>query len=124
MKIAEYDSTTGKLSYQLKDRWKEGVGYSGHGVGCNNPGKEMVAGVGPIPRGMYAIGPWEDSPKLGPCVAQLVPLDRSQVYDRSGFYMHGDNREGNRTGSDGCIVQSRMVREDLKTEGYERILVK
>ena len=33
-----------------------GTGYSGIGIGYNNPDEENVPNVGPIPQGTYVIG--------------------------------------------------------------------
>jgi hypothetical protein len=82
----------------------EGVGYSGHGAGLNNPAMCDVRGVGPIPIGRYRIGPARTLPHLGPVVMALTPLPGTQMFDRFGFYIHGDNVQLDHTGSDGCIV--------------------
>ena len=34
-----------------------GTGYSGNGAGLNNPGAQDQHNVGPLPQGMYTIGP-------------------------------------------------------------------
>src|SRR5215469_14959261 len=38
-----------------------GFGYSGIGIGKNNPEAENIEDVGPIPQGIYTIGPPHDT---------------------------------------------------------------
>ena len=48
-----YVQKTGKMTLDGKDL---GTGYSGHGEGVNNPAKEDVKNVGPIPAGNWTVG--------------------------------------------------------------------
>ena len=106
-----YKQRSGDL---IKDDALVSVGYSGHGDGFNNPDMEDVHGVGPIPRGLWKIGPWYDNygPK-GPVVARLSPVDFNP-HGRDGFLIHGDNAEANHTASDGCLILSRQIREMMR----------
>lgn len=100
-----------------------GVGYSGYGAGLNNHAMEAVRGVGPIPLGKWKIVEWIDHhPKLGPCVARLAP-DGHDAHGRSAFDIHGDNSNLNHTGSDGCIVAGRLIREAMRASGETEINV-
>jgi hypothetical protein len=94
-----------------------GAGYSGHGIGFNNPAEEAVHGVGPIPRGQWQIAAWYDNygPK-GPTVARLSPVGHD-AHGRSGFLIHGDNSAMDHTASDGCIIASRDIRSRLRASG-------
>lgn len=104
--------------------WKSGDGlrilarcYSGAGEGKNNPDKQSVHDVGPIPTGWYTLGepkftkPGETSPH-GPYVIPLTPdpgndMDgdpTQDLPDRGGFLAHGDNQHAPGTASKGCIV--------------------
>ncbi len=90
-------------------------GYSGRGEGKNNPLMEHVKDVGPIPRGLWSIGPAYDSDKCG---AVTIPLDASfgtETYGRSDFRIHGDDGFG--TASEGCIVMSLDVRNIIDNSG-------
>jgi hypothetical protein len=78
-------------------------GYSGRGPGLNNPAMQNVRNVGPLPQATYTIGLPHTHPKLGKVVMELIPDDDSQMFDRSGFFIHGDNAACNHTASDGCI---------------------
>lgn len=97
--------------------------YSGHGDGLNNPDMEQDRGIGPIPRGVWTIGTWEDDPHLGPCVARLAPAGSTEAFGRSGFFIHGDNARMNHSASDGCIIVPHDLRERMKTSGEMQITV-
>ena len=99
-----------------------GIGYSGAGQGLDNPADETVPDVGPIPQGLWTIGAWHDDPELGPCVAALTPVDHDAC-GRDGFYIHGDNSAVDHTGSHGCIVTTRYVREAMRDSGDTALTV-
>jgi Protein of unknown function (DUF2778) len=102
-----------------------GVGYSGNGVGRNNPSKTNVRAVGPIPVGKWVVGPGFQHPHLGPLSLPLTPVDPRNALGRSGFFVHGDNPKGDGSASEGCIVISRPVRNklDMLTKESQVILV-
>jgi hypothetical protein len=87
-----------------------GTGYSGNGAGLNNPLKQDVEGVGPIPQGVWTIGGFFDDQEKGPIVAHLTPADGTETFGRSGFMVHGDNQAMDRSASEGCIILPRAVR--------------
>lgn len=98
-----------------------GIGYSGHGAGLNNHAMEAVADIGAIPVGKWKIVEWLDHhPHLGPCVARLAPVGHD-AHGRSAFDLHGDNSQMNHTGSDGCIVAGRIIREAMRATGETEI---
>jgi hypothetical protein len=101
----------------------EGAGYSGHGQGVNNPAMQNVPMVGPIPCGFYTIGPFGDHPPMGPISARLAPNAKNQMFGRSGFLMHGDNSRMNKTGSEGCIVMGRAIRQAVMDSGDDQLMV-
>jgi len=88
------------------------MGYSGHGEGLNNPEMEAAAGVGPIPRGRWRIGPAERHPRLGPVAMPLTP-DGHDAHGRTAFFIHGDNSRGDQSASHGCIILPRSVRQEI-----------
>ena len=88
----------------------KGHGYSGFGVGKNNPAMEGVEGVGPIPRGRYKIGPAYKDAHLGPIVMHVDPVGHSAL-GRTLFRIHGDNATG--TASHGCIILNHDLREEV-----------
>lgn len=115
-----YDNNSGQL-------WQDGIriatGYSGTGVGLNDPRFQFVRNVGPIPVGVYRIGKTYESVKVGPLAIPLIPLDDFQTGGRSGFVIHGDNPKGDRSASQGCIVLSRNVRERIVASAVKGLVV-
>jgi hypothetical protein len=99
-----------------------GKGYSGHGQGLNNPKLEMVHNLGPIPKGVWEIGTFFDDKHLGVIIAALKPTDQD-VFGRSGFYIHGDNKRMNFTASDGCIILSKPLRQLIRDSKEKHIAV-
>lgn len=93
------------------------TGYSGHDAGVNNPDMQEVHGVGPIPRGKWKIGKPENHPHLGPLAIPLTPCEGTDAFGRSGFFIHGDNQQMNRTASHGCIILSHDVRAAIVAQG-------
>lgn len=45
----------------------------------------------------------------------LEPFQSNDMMGRSGFFIHGDNRYGNRTASHGCIILPRKARDEIAT---------
>lgn len=102
-----YKQSTGELGH---DGLFVGDGYSGHGVGKNNPSMQNIKNVGPIPCGNWVICPSFNHPVLGPCVMRLTPDTGTETFERRGFYLHGDGISDPGNASDGCIVQGHSVR--------------
>jgi hypothetical protein len=90
-----------------------GTGYSGSPAGKNDPSKQDIPDVGPIPRGEYTIGEPFDSPTHGPYAMHLTPAAGNVMFGRSGFLMHGDSVEHPGAASEGCIIMSPAVRHSL-----------
>ena len=97
------------------------TGYSGAVPdGKNNPDKECVRNVGPIPRGYYNIG----AARVGPTPITLpLTADKPNYCNtgRSGFLIHGDNSTS--TASEGCIIMSRGLRQTIADSKDKRLLV-
>jgi Protein of unknown function (DUF2778) len=88
-----------------------GTGYSGNTSGLDNPAAEDERAVGPLPCGLYTItAPRHPIDHLGPLAMFLDPDPANEMFDRSGFFMHGDNARGNHSASDGCIVMGPRIR--------------
>ena len=92
-----------------------GVGYSGGGEGKNNPDFQNVKDVGPIPQGKYSIGTPVDTVMHGPYAMALTPDPANDMFGREGFLMHGDSVSAPGTASEGCVIMSRDVREEVWT---------
>jgi Protein of unknown function (DUF2778) len=94
--------------------------YSGgdHGkspASVNNPAMQSREDSGPIPQGQYTISPAHTIPHLGPIVMALTPAPSNLMWERSGFFIHGDNAQENFSASDGCIVCGPSGREKIAT---------
>lgn len=87
------------------------TGYAGYGPGRNNPAMQGVKNIGPVPRGKYHMGYGEDHPKTGRLTIRLVPDPSNQMFGRSGFLIHGDNKTG--TASHGCIIAGFNARVEV-----------
>ena|ERR1700722_8423685 len=106
-----YAQKSGALS---RDGAAEATGYSGNTTGLNNPARQNVVGVGPVPRGAYRIGPpHHPIDHLGPNALPLYPAPTNMMGGRSGFFIHGDNSRGNHSASNGCIILGPSVREAI-----------
>ena len=111
-----YSQSTGQLHHDLDFI---GVGYSGlKPDGYNNPEKESVPNVGPIPKGVYFIGGAWDHPRLGPCVMNLR-MTKGDSFGRLGFFIHGNDKANN--ASHGCIILDPTIRHMLR-DTTDRIL--
>jgi hypothetical protein len=113
-----YHQATGKLTLKGKEIAQ---GYSGKRDGKNNPDKEAVRNVGPIPQGLYTIGKQRVFKKMTHCF-DLTPLGHI-ARDRSGFLIHGDSRTAPGTASRGCIVLPLETRKKIAASGIVKIRV-
>lgn len=109
-----YHQQSGEL---LHDGAPAGFGYSGSGLGKNNPAMQDQPSVGPIPRGRYTIGKRHDTPTHGPCVMVLTPAPGTDTFGRDGFLIHGDSKQVPGTASLGCIILSRTIRDQIGGSG-------
>lgn len=114
-----YQQTTGNISGPRGFLWR---GYAGKGVGRNNSAMQGVRLEGPLPQGLYTIGPPHDHPRLGKYVMALTPDAGNQMYGRSGFFIHGDNPAHPDASSDGCIVLSHAARLSIWNNGGDKRL--
>ncbi|MGH9515817.1 MAG: RHS repeat-associated core domain-containing protein [Terriglobales bacterium] len=96
----------------------DGSGYSGHGIGINNPDQDGVKDTGPIPGGDWNVRPCINDPGgLGPTVCPIDPLPWTDTKNRGGFYVHGDNSSENQSASEGCIIMPPDVRQVINNAG-------
>ena len=123
----EYSQPTGDLYFIDEDGNREYIatGYSGKGEGLNNPDMDHVKDFGPIPRGLWDIGPQRDGGRMGPATMLLTPRPETETYDRERktFYVHGDNPEGNYSASTRCIILPRVVRNAINNSGVKLLEV-
>jgi hypothetical protein len=112
-----YSQGTGKLFDPQGNH--VATGYSGKGPGKNNCEMQHVRNVGPIPQGIYTIGQAYNSAKVGPFALPLTPDPKNNMFGRSAFLIHGDNKTG--TASEGCIILGRMIRDKI-SYSVDRVL--
>lgn len=110
MLYAVYEQNTGLFALYAPDgsvsfRTR---GYAGRGIGRNQHIHQITPGVGPLPCGDYSIGEPVDHPRLGPLALPLRPHPDNEMFGRSGFFIHGDNRKND--ASHGCIILARAAR--------------
>ncbi len=101
----------------------KGVGYSGAGEGKNNSTAQSIKNVGPIPCGKYLIGAPVDTITHGPYVLPLTPDPANEMFDRSGFLIHGDSVVSPGTASEGCVILGRVTREKIWQSKVHTLLV-
>lgn len=89
------------------------IGYAGAFGYSNKPQFQNLKYKGPLPCGLYSMGPAIDHSKLGPVAIPLQPSPENEMFDRGDFYIHGDNVINPGHGSDGCICAPRFARERL-----------
>ena len=109
-----YSQSTGALHYRQGDQvTRLGKGYSGHPPYVNQTTAEQLVAAGPIPRGRYRVGRPFRHVRLGRLAFFLEPYSGTDMFGRSGFFIHGDNEFGNQSASHGCIILPPSVREKL-----------
>lgn len=114
-----YQQYTGELTH---DGAFEGTGYSGRGNCRNSPLSEVIPNYGPIPKGVYTIGPASEAhPKLGPCVMELTPAPDTNTFGRSEFFIHGDNARHD--ASHGCIILGPSIRHLIAASQDRELIV-
>src|SRR5579863_2380946 len=93
-------------------------GYSGHGLGVNNPAMQADPDVGPIPCGMWQAVELLPESSHGPNAIRLEPMPETNTFGRTGFFMHGDEiaHVGEHLASEGCIVEPENVRIEFWNE--------
>ncbi|HSZ61016.1 MAG TPA: hypothetical protein VK828_04430 [Terriglobales bacterium] len=129
-----YEQITGKL--RDLDGNIVGVGYAGRDFDCtgnfvggkNNPAKENIENIGPLPGGVYLADRLELVHAIvGRFAIHLKPDQTTEAkiiaYGRQplSFFIHGDSLEHPGSSSDGCIVQTLSTRQQLWNSG-DRIL--
>ena len=105
-----YSQSSGRLDI---DGSYLATGYAGAGPGKNNPADQATPDTGPLPRGNYTIGPAQNNPHLGNQAMPLTPHPHNQMFNRSGFWVHGDNPAHPGHSSCGCIVLQPIPRSLL-----------
>ena len=109
-----YSQRTGALSHNGRPL---ATGYSGHGLGKNNPAMQATHGVGPTPLGTYSMGTPHHSNTTVIYTMNLDPQPGTNTWGRTLFRVHGDNPKHIGQSSDGYIVLPLSVRQALWNSG-------
>ncbi len=84
--------------------------YSGHAEHANKPEDEGLKGLGPLPRGTYALGNIVTNSSMGPFAIHLIPDAATRAHitelgrDPDSFFAHAGNRQRDHSASAGCLV--------------------
>lgn len=122
----------GRKGELLRDGVHVGYGYSGYddgdgipepGEGKNDPTKQEIKGVGPVPCGRWKFGAPFFHPHAGPYVLRLLPEQGTKTFGRSGFLLHGDSMKLPGSASHGCIILPRDLRMKMWESGDHELLV-
>lgn len=98
-------------------------GYSGYGLGKNNPELQESVGIGPIPRGDWLLTGVCNSKNTGPFTIALVAKNGTNTCGRSAFRIHGDSISNPGRASHGCIILPRAIRELIWKSGDHSLSV-
>lgn len=107
--VWKYEQSTGNLYHNgaLIDQ-----GYSGVLTNKNNPDRQQVRGMGPLPQGTYRIGATTSS--KGPMTIELHQIS-GESFGRSLFRVHGERRHGpSGFASEGCIIMGPATRRLMR----------
>jgi hypothetical protein len=99
------------------------TGYSGLLLGKNNPAMEAIPEYGPIPRGLYLIGPPGGFHPGLQFAMELEALFCSSI-KRDGFLIHGENQSHHGYSSKGCIIVPPNVREEVAASDDKELEVR
>ena len=115
----KYEQSTGNM---YKDGKLIESGYSGSLTNKNNPDRQQVKGLGPLPRGTYKIACHSTS--KGP-VTIILEQTSGENFGRSEFRIHGERKHGPAGfASEGCIILSLTTRRLILRDGGDLEVVR
>lgn len=121
----EYNSKTGELWVCNGDFCMPlATGYAGASPYVNRPDMDNVAKLGPLPKGSYDMRV-DSHPRFSEPSIRLTQT-AGYTYDRSGFWIHGDNAKLDRSASSGCIVLNKVTRRAIASFialGFDELVV-
>ncbi len=103
-----------------------GTGWSGRGLGKNEPSQQAWKDQGPIPQGDWTIQPSFTHPRLGELAIPLRPRQGTNLFGRDDqFYIHGPSRDPSKFGqeSKGCPILNHKGRQFINDSGATRFTV-
>jgi len=86
--------------------------YSGDQSHYNEAQYQQLSAQGPLPNGYYKVA--SCGSHIGPHSCALEPINGTNTYGRSGFYIHGDNAQMDHTASEGCIIVGPSMRQNVE----------
>jgi hypothetical protein len=114
-----YHRRTGEM---FRDSELKASGYSGRMTNKNNPSRQHVKGLGPIPQGRYRIT--ENTQTKGPLTLVLQPDESNNMFGRDLFRIHGERTYGpGGWASEGCIILPPSLRREIWRHRDEGLLV-
>jgi Protein of unknown function (DUF2778) len=101
------------------------TGYSGAPGAVNDPSKQSIPDVGPIPEGTWIIGETYDDLETGEDTLPLTPAEGTDTFGRSEFRIHGDSIQfaGQMKASKGCIILSKYARDFISRSSCKTLVV-
>lgn len=113
-----YKQSTGEMFHNGS---KVDTGYSGVLTNKNNPDRQQVKNMGPLPRGAYAITGHGTS--KGP-VTIILEQRSGENFGRNGFLIHGERRNMPQGfASAGCIILNVSTRNRILMSGDNNLEV-
>lgn len=122
----KWDQSGGLLYHDTNNNGEFNIisrGYSGLDAGKNNPDEQNLAGIGPIPRGLWRLTGVYNSQQTGPFTIALQPEPGTDTCGRSAFRIHGDSISNPGKASHGCIILPRSIRELMWTSNDHYLTV-
>ena len=104
-----YHQRTGEIYHNSR---YIGKGYAGRMTNKNNPDRQQVKGLGPLPRRRYKITGASGS--KGPLTIILEQQKPGESFGRSAFRIHGERRRPPAGwASEGCIILNYDIRKKI-----------
>lgn len=114
-----YHQSTGEMFHNTEPR---GKGYAGGMTNKNNPSRQHVRGLGPIPQGTYRID--DKTTSKGPLTLVLIPYPSNNMFGRTAFRIHGERVKGvPGWASEGCIILPPTLRREIWNSNDKELLV-
>jgi len=106
-----YHQSTGL--YEL-DGVEISYGWSGYEDAINIPAMQDIPGIGPIPRGIWAmLDPPFDDAECGPYCLRLTPALDTKTFCRNAFLCHGRSQARPFDSSKGCLIADLPTRTKM-----------
>lgn len=115
-----YSQTSGKISINND---YIATGYAGNGIDKNKHESQSSHNHGPLPVGLYDIGPAYTNPRTGPITMNLTPDINNEMFNRDEFRIHPDSIKNPGNASDGCICLDELTRITINNSKDKKLVV-